>query len=179
MGTWGAGLYSADMALDLRATIGALARLPFDEERIVDVLCDGEQKAANDPQDEDHTTFWLVLADQFAKRGLASAQVRTKALDIIDNERDLTMLAACGMGEADLRKRAATLQKLRAALSSTPRPARRSTLKGSAALHARGGRSLCVSGSRQRRGQHLSGPQGLRRGALDSRRLPSIRRARA
>jgi hypothetical protein len=129
MGTWGAGLYSADMALDLRATIGALARLPFDEERIVDVLCDGEQKAANDPQDEDHTTFWLVLADQFAKRGLASAQVRTKALDIIDNERDLTMLAACGMGEADLRKRAATLQKLRAALSSTPRPARRSTLK--------------------------------------------------
>src|SRR3954468_10187759 len=129
MGTWGAGLYSADMALDLRATIGALARLPFDEERIVDVLCDGEQKAANDPQDEDHTTFWLVLADQFAKRGLASAQVRTKALDIIDNERDLTMLASCGMGEADLRKRAATLQKLRAALSSTPRPARRSTLK--------------------------------------------------
>jgi len=49
MGTWGAGLYSADMALDLRATIGALLRLPFDEQRIVQVLCDGEQKAASDP----------------------------------------------------------------------------------------------------------------------------------
>jgi len=127
MGTWGAGLYSADMALDLRATIGALVRLPFDEERLVEVLCDGEPKAASDPQDEDHTTFWLVLADQFAKRGLVSAQVQAKALDIIDNERDLAMLAARGMKEADLRKRAAALQKLRAALSSTPRQARRAT----------------------------------------------------
>jgi len=129
MGTWGPGLYSADMALDLRATIGALLRLPFDEQRIVEVLCDGERKAANDPQDEDHTTFWLVLADQFAKRGIASADVRAKALDIIDNERDLGMLAARGMKEKDLRKRAAALQKLRAALSGTPRPVRRSTLK--------------------------------------------------
>ena len=129
MGTWGAGLYSADMALDLRAAIGAVLRLPFDEQRIVEVLCDGEQKAANDPDDEDHTTFWLVLADQFAKRGIASAQVKAKALDIIDNERDLSMLAARGMNEAGLRKRAATLQKLRAALSAAPRPARRSTLK--------------------------------------------------
>ena len=129
MGTWGAGLYSADMALDLRATVGALMRLPFDEERIVAMLCGGERKAANDPQDEDHTTFWLVLADQFAKRGLVSAQVQARALDIIDNERDLSMLAARGMKQADLRKRAAALQKLRAALSGTPRPARRATLK--------------------------------------------------
>ncbi|HWP17113.1 MAG TPA: hypothetical protein VNM46_15915 [Xanthobacteraceae bacterium] len=129
MGTWGAGLYSAGMALDLRATIGALLRLPFDEQRIVQVLCDGEQKAASDPQDEDHTTFWLVLADQFAKRGLVSDDVRAKALDIIDNERDLTMLAARGMKESDLRKRATTLQKLRGALSGARRTARRSILK--------------------------------------------------
>ena len=129
MGTWGAGLYSADMALDLRATIGALLRLPFDERRILEMLCDAEQNAANDPQDEDHTTFWLVLADQFAKRGLESNEVREKALDIIDNERDLAVLAARGMKESDLRKRAATLQKLRAALFGAPKAARRSALK--------------------------------------------------
>jgi hypothetical protein len=129
MGTWGAGLYSADMALDLRATIGALLRLPFDEQRIVEALCDSKRKAANDPQDEDHTTFWLVLADQFAKRGLRSDRVRAQALDIIDNRRDLSMLAARGMKQAALRKRATTLEKLRAALSATPRPVRRSTLK--------------------------------------------------
>src|SRR5689334_11443189 len=119
MGTWGAGLYSADMALDLRATIGALMRLPFDAQRMVAVLCESEQKAANDPNDEDHTTFWLVLADQFARHGLVSAEVRGKALDIIDTERDLSMLAARGMKEPALRKRAAALQKLRAALSGT------------------------------------------------------------
>ncbi|MBV8839042.1 MAG: hypothetical protein JO000_21115 [Alphaproteobacteria bacterium] len=129
MGTWGAGLYSDDMALDLRSTIGALVRLPFDEPRIVEILCEGEEKAANDPQDEDHTTFWLVLADQFAKRGLMSSRVRDKALDIIDSERDLAMLAARGMTGAALRKRSATLQKLRAALFVSPRPARRATLK--------------------------------------------------
>src|SRR6478736_9042697 len=112
MGTWGAGLYSADVALDLRATIAALLRLPFEQERIVEVLCESEQKAADDPRDEDHTTFWLVLADQFARRGLVSARVREKALDIIDNDRDLAMLAARGMKEPALRKRAATLQKL-------------------------------------------------------------------
>lgn len=117
------------MALDLRATIGALMRLPFDEQRIVAVLREGEQKAADDPHDEDHTTFWLVLADQFVKRGIVSADVRAKALDIIDNERDLSMLAARGMKQADLRKRAATLRKLRDALSDTPRAVRRSTLK--------------------------------------------------
>ena len=129
MGAWGAGLYSADMALDLRARIGALLRLPFDQERIVEVLCESEQKAANDPGDEDHTTFWLVLADQFARHGLVSARVREKALDIIDNDRDLGMLAARGMTQPALRKRAATLQKLRAGLFGTRRAARRSTIE--------------------------------------------------
>src|ERR1051325_10211995 len=129
MSAWGAGLYSADMALDLRATIGALMRLPFDDGRIVAMLRESERQTADDPQDEDHTTFWLVLADQFARRGIVSDDVRAKALDIIDNERDLAMLAARGMKQTDLRKRAATLQKLRAALFETKRPARRATLK--------------------------------------------------
>jgi len=129
MGTWGAGLYSADMALDLRATIGKLLRLPFDEPRIVDILRESEPKAADDPQDEEHTTFWLVLADQFAKHGIVSTEVRDKAIEIIDSERDLSMLATRGMTQAALRKRAATLQKLRASLLTATRPRRRSTLK--------------------------------------------------
>jgi hypothetical protein len=31
MGVWGAGLYSSDMAADLRATIKSVLRLPYDE----------------------------------------------------------------------------------------------------------------------------------------------------
>ncbi len=76
MGAWGLGLYSSDMAADMRATIKSVLRLPLDEDRIVDILRDSEGAAANDPNDEDHTTFWLVLADQFEKRGVAHAATR-------------------------------------------------------------------------------------------------------
>src|SRR5438477_11199261 len=79
MGAWGAGLYSSDMAADMRATIKSVLRLPFDEDRIVDILRDCERHAADDPDNEDHTTFWLVLANQFEKRGVAHAPTCEKA----------------------------------------------------------------------------------------------------
>ena len=72
MGVWNPGLYSGDFALDLRSAIRAIARLPEDGDRLLDILCGTEPAAANNPQDEDHTTFWLVAADQFARRGIVS-----------------------------------------------------------------------------------------------------------
>ena len=71
MGVWGSGLYSGDFALDLRSTIGAVCRLPFDSDRLLEVLCESEPDAAFDGNNEDHTTFWLLVADQFARRGIA------------------------------------------------------------------------------------------------------------
>ena len=68
MGLWGTGLYSSDFAMDLRSTVGAVARLPFDGDRLVEILSETEPTAAGNPDDEQHTTFWLVVADQFAKR---------------------------------------------------------------------------------------------------------------
>jgi hypothetical protein len=120
MGAWGIGLYSSDMAADMRATIKSVLRLPFDEDRIVDILRDCEDRAANDPNDEDHTTFWLVLADQFEKRGVAHAPTREKAITIIDRGDDLTMMEKRGMKAADLRKRGAKLAELRATLAAAP-----------------------------------------------------------
>src|SRR5436190_1179666 len=79
MGVWGPALYSGDFAMDLRATIGAIARLPFDADQLVDILCEAEPAAANNPADEEHTTFWLILADQFAKRSIVSDRTRKKA----------------------------------------------------------------------------------------------------
>ena len=70
MGVWGAGLYSGDFAKDLRSTISAVARLPFDSDKLVDILCETEPRAASNPDDEAHTSFWLIVADQFAKRGI-------------------------------------------------------------------------------------------------------------
>jgi hypothetical protein len=121
MGAWGAGLYSSDMAADMRAVIKSALRLPFDEDRIVEILSDCERHAAADPNDENHTTFWLVLADQFEKRGIAHAPTREKAIAIIDRGDDLMMMEKLGMKQADLRKRGAKLAELRARLAAAPR----------------------------------------------------------
>src|SRR5262245_52575612 len=120
MGVWGTGLYSGDFAMDLRSTVGAVVRLPFDTDRLVDILCETDPAAANDPRDEEHTTFWLVLADQFAKRGIASGRVREKALGIVAASEDIAMLEKLGMKPADIRKRRRLLEEIRARISSEP-----------------------------------------------------------
>src|SRR5215467_13915543 len=105
MGVWGVGLYSGDLAADLRSTISAVVRLPFDPGRLVEILCETEPSVANDPEDSEHTTFWLVVADQFAKRAITCDRVRNKALAIIDGGDDLRALEKLGMGPVDLKKR--------------------------------------------------------------------------
>src|SRR5205085_5862055 len=110
--------------------IKSALRLPFDEDRIVDILSDSERRAAADPNDEDHTTFWLVLADQFEKRGVAHTPTREKAIAIIDRGDDLAMMEKRGMKAADLRKRGAKLAELRARLAAAPRGSEpRATIK--------------------------------------------------
>jgi hypothetical protein len=130
MGAWGTGLYSSDMAADMRATVKSVLRLPLDEDRIVDILRDSEPQAANDADNEDYTTFWLVLADQFEKRGIAHAATREKAINIIDRGEDLMMMEKLGMKLADLHKRSAKLAELRARLTAAPRVSKpRATIK--------------------------------------------------
>src|SRR5258708_9895738 len=87
MGVFGAGLYAGDFAMDLRSAISAVSRLPFEGDKLADILCETEPGAAHHPDDEDHTTFWLVAADQFAKRAIVCDRMRDKALAIIDAER--------------------------------------------------------------------------------------------
>jgi hypothetical protein len=79
VGVWGTGLYSGDFALDLRSTVSAVARLPFDGDKLVDILCGTEPRAAKNSDDEEHATFWLVVADKFAKRSITCARARDKA----------------------------------------------------------------------------------------------------
>jgi hypothetical protein len=130
MGAWGTGLYSSDMAADMRATVASVLRLPFDEDRIVEILRECEGRAADDPDDEDHTTFWLVLADQLEKRGVAHAPTRERAIAIIDRGDDLAMMERRGMKPVDLRKRGAKLAELRARLAAAPHRSKpRTTIK--------------------------------------------------
>jgi hypothetical protein len=113
MGVWATGLYSGDFALDLRSTIGAVAKLPFDNERLLDILCESEAATAHNTDDTDHATFWLVVADQFAKRAIESNRARQMALQIIDSGSDLKILEKLGMQAGDLRKRKKVLEEMR------------------------------------------------------------------
>ena len=74
MGVWSVALYSSDFGLDLRNTISAVLRLPFSEEQLIDAICEAEPQSSENPDDEDYSTFWLVLADQLAKRGLPTTR---------------------------------------------------------------------------------------------------------
>jgi len=131
MGAWGTGLYAGDFALDLRGVVAAVSRVPLDEDAMVTALCATEKSAAENPADEDHAIFWLVLADQFEKRGIYSARVRDMALAIIDGGADAAMMQKLGMKAPDLRKRAAKLAELREHLVAQPTVSKpRTTMKG-------------------------------------------------
>jgi hypothetical protein len=124
MGSWGTGLYSGDFAMDLRSTIAAVVHLPFDGDRLVEILSDSAAAAANNPNNEDHATFWLIVADQFVKRGIISNRAREKALEIIDSGSDLATLSKLGMNPRDLSKRQRMLADLRTRLTTNPEAAK-------------------------------------------------------
>jgi hypothetical protein len=129
MGLWGTGLYSGDFAMDLRTTIGAVARLPFDSDRLLEILCESEPTAANKPNDEEHTTFWLIVADQFAKRGIVCDVVRQRALRIIDDFQDLAMLEKLGMKTSDICHRRELLLAVRERIALPPLSRSRTVLR--------------------------------------------------
>src|SRR5262245_5307698 len=113
MGAWGVGLYSDDFSRDLRPMVGTLARLPIDGARLTELAATRFSETASNPKDEDHTIFWLVLADQCASRHIDAPEARRKALAIIDTGADVAVHRELEMSERDLRKRAAMLEALR------------------------------------------------------------------
>lgn len=124
MGVWGAGLYAGDFAKDLSSAARAVSQLPFDGDRLAELLCSIEPGAEKDSSNEDHTTFWLVVADQFAKRGIVSERVTQKAMEIIDGGEDLATMSRLGMKAADLKKRRKMLLELRERILNAAPPAK-------------------------------------------------------
>ena len=130
MGAWGPSLYANDFAEDLQGAIKALLRLPLDPEQLIDLLRKNYSEVADDPRDEDHTTFWLVLADKFHSNGIDAPSLYRQCHEIIDSGRDLQMAAELGMSESDIRKRSRILGKLKEKLNSPLTSRVRKTLKG-------------------------------------------------
>lgn len=119
MGAWGAGLYQNDYALNLKNTISLVSKIPRDGERLLEVLWQMQCDSGIDEEDE--CTFWLVVADQFERRGIACPSAFSKALVIIDDGQDIRCME--GLNQKDIIKRQRLLLELAERLRS-PRPER-------------------------------------------------------
>ncbi len=129
MGAWGTGLYANDLGADLKSTIAALVKLPFDGDRIAEILRQESTEILADSEDADYTTFWLVVADQFEKKGICCESVRGTAVRIIDSGQDIELMASVDMSPKDLKQRQKVLNELRSRLSEPISPKPRKTLK--------------------------------------------------
>lgn len=119
MGAWGVGLYQDDYASDLKNTISLVCKIPMDGSRLLAVLWKMQCDAGIDSDDE--CTFWLVVADQFERRGIACSEAIAKALAVIDDGHDIRRMQ--GLKQKYVDKRQHMLLELADRLRS-PRPER-------------------------------------------------------
>ena len=125
MGSWGNGFYQDDSASDVRDTIAALAKLPVSGDRILEILLESWREGV-ELDDDGGPTFWLAVADQFERRGIACAKAFERALTAIESGADLRDQEGRGARATDLKQRAKMLealaQRLRAPRRIRPRP---------------------------------------------------------
>ncbi len=120
MGTWGGGLYDDDEACDVRDSISLLAKMPRDGNAILALLL--EQFERNeDLKDDGCPAFWMVVADQFAKRGIESERVMKLALASMNSGADLADLEAREIEPQELKARMKVHEKLRQRIAH-PKP---------------------------------------------------------
>lgn len=129
MGAWGGKLYDCDTANDLRDAFKTWVRLPYDGGELVD-FAKKQYAEFDDPESEDHTIVWLVLADLFHKYGVGHAETFKTATHLIDSGADDRMMRALEMEEADLKRRAVELDALKTKWATpNPKPVNRRLLK--------------------------------------------------
>lgn len=122
MGSSGVGLYQDDSAADLRSMIATLAKLPASGDRILQIILDNWNEPVGLDADGG-PTFWLIVADQFERRGIGSTKALDQALTAIDTGADLRDLQARGAEPNDLKSRGKLLSDLAKRFRS-PRPPR-------------------------------------------------------
>lgn len=122
MGTWGSGLYSNDMAVDLRDDFSNVCRAPWNGDDLLRWAL-AEYPMLDDPADDAYTDLRLVLADLFWTYGIDHDETFAIARRIVTDGSDLSTKRALGMSERDLKVRATMLAKLdKRWLSPNPKP---------------------------------------------------------
>lgn len=89
MGAWGGGLYDSDFALDLKGTINGIVRAPLSDDEVLAEIWSLHGDGAVGP---DALDYWLVLADQFERRGIRRQDVFERAIAIVEAREDVAVL---------------------------------------------------------------------------------------
>ena len=114
MGTWGTGLYSDDLAADVREEFRDLIGDGLTTEAAVNRLRKEYKSSLRDRDEE--SVFWLALADTAWRLGRLDDTVLKNALRVIDSGQDLTRWE----DGPDRKKREQVLAKLRTKLQCAP-----------------------------------------------------------
>ena len=120
MGAWGEGLYEDDEACDVRDFISLLSKMPGDGDSILQLALEQFERDEN-LDDDGCPTFWMVVADQFAKRGIECDRAMKQALLSINSGADLADLKARGMEPQGLKARKTVHEKLKEKITN-PKP---------------------------------------------------------
>ncbi len=120
MAAWGGGLYDSDFALDLKGTIKGVLRAPLsDDEVLAEVWASHGEGAV----EADALDYWLVLADQFERRGIRRQDVFERAIAIVEAGEDVAMLKELEAEPKAIAERGKETTKLVERLRD-PRPAK-------------------------------------------------------
>ena len=118
MGTWGPGIFSDDLASDVRGDWRDAIASGSSPEEATRVLIEKYDEAISDP--DDGSKFWFALAASQAATGRLQDAVRDRALAIIEAGGDVSRFAA--EDPALGRKREAALRKLAVTLRGPQKP---------------------------------------------------------
>src|SRR5262245_8388808 len=114
MGTYGVGLFQDDVAADVRSQyLDLLARGASDAEAFRTIVREWKESIADY---DDGPIFWLALAATQWEYGRLHPRVKTQALKIIDQRKDIDCWAEAGLAK----KRQAVLAQLKKKLLTSP-----------------------------------------------------------
>lgn len=116
MGAWGTSIFSDDLSCDIRDEYKQLLSEGISDEKVVKKML--KKYHFHEDELEDYTVFWLSFAATQWNLGRLDEIVRTKAIEIIDNESNLKLWEAEDIKKSDYNKRKKELQKLREKLIS-------------------------------------------------------------
>ena len=121
MVTWGTGIFQNDVGDDVKTDYINKLKLGKSSEKALEELLSENQELINDS--EEAFDFWFALSSVMYEYGRLTANVKNKALDMIDSEEELKRWSG-----KDIDKRKKELIKLKEKITSNPKPEKKVTV---------------------------------------------------